>query len=86
MSIVVQFQPSFRTGDPRKKQDTVRVLGVLGVKPTVPCKAIIVYTLPLWLCRGGLADFVLNAFALVYIVELDDLKDLRGLVQKGTWL
>ena len=38
-------------------------------------KAIIVYTLPLWLCRGGLTDFVLNAFATVYIVELDDLKD-----------
>ena len=37
-------------------------------------KAIIVYTLPLWLCRGGLTDFVLNAFATVYIVELDDLK------------
>ena len=37
-------------------------------------KAILVYTLPLWLCRGGLADFVLNAFALVYIVELDDTK------------
>lgn len=36
-------------------------------------KAIIVYTLPLWLCRGGLTDFVLNAFATVYIVELDDL-------------
>ena len=36
-------------------------------------RAIIVYTLPLWLCRGSLADFVLNAFALVYIVELDDL-------------
>ena len=36
-------------------------------------KAIIVYTLPLWLCRNGLTDFVLNAFATVYIVELDDL-------------
>ena len=36
-------------------------------------KAIIVYTLPLWLSRGGLTDFVLNAFATVYIVELDDL-------------
>eukprot|EP00438_Fugacium_kawagutii_P006505 Skav209098 [mRNA] locus=scaffold179:52654:58492:+ [translate_table: standard] len=43
--------------------------------------AIIVYTLPLWLCRGGLVDFVLNAFALVYIVELDDLKE----EQKKTW-
>eukprot|EP00435_Cladocopium_sp_Y103_P028651 s2199_g7.t1 len=38
-------------------------------------KAIIVYTLPLWLSRGGLADFVLNAFATVYIVELDDVTD-----------
>ena len=37
------------------------------------CKAILVYTLPLWLCRGGLSDFVLNSFALVYIIELDDL-------------
>eukprot|EP00435_Cladocopium_sp_Y103_P017328 s3595_g4.t1 len=36
-------------------------------------KAIIVYTLPLWLSRGGLTDFVLNAFATVYIVDLDDL-------------
>ena len=35
-------------------------------------KAIIVYTLPLWLSRGGLTDFVLNAFATVYIVDLDD--------------
>ena len=35
-------------------------------------KAIIVYTLPLRLSRGGLTDFVLNAFATVYIVELDD--------------
>jgi len=34
-------------------------------------RAILVYTLPLWLCRGSLVDFVLNAFALVYIVELD---------------
>ena len=42
-------------------------------------KAIIVYTLPLWLSRGGLADFVLNAFATVYIVELDDVTD------GGTW-
>ena len=42
-------------------------------------KAILVYTLPLWLCRGGLADFVLNAFALVYIVELDDTKAQPGL-------
>ena len=38
-------------------------------------KWIIVYTLPLWLSRGGLADFVLNAFATVYIVELDDVTD-----------
>mmetsp|Transcript_51321 Transcript_51321/g.84200 ORF Transcript_51321/g.84200 Transcript_51321/m.84200 type:complete len:389 (+) Transcript_51321:332-1498(+) len=38
-------------------------------------KAIIVYTLPLWLSRGGLTDFVLNAFATVYIVDLDDLTD-----------
>mmetsp|Transcript_6472 Transcript_6472/g.14909 ORF Transcript_6472/g.14909 Transcript_6472/m.14909 type:complete len:369 (+) Transcript_6472:923-2029(+) len=35
-------------------------------------RTILVYTLPLWLCRGSLADFVLNAFATVYIVELDD--------------
>ena len=35
-------------------------------------RAILVYTLPLWLCRGSLVDFVLNAFALVYIVELDE--------------
>eukprot|EP00435_Cladocopium_sp_Y103_P007217 s5273_g2.t1 len=34
-------------------------------------KAIIVYTLPLWLSRGGLADFVLNVFAAMYIVEVD---------------
>eukprot|EP00435_Cladocopium_sp_Y103_P017232 s906_g4.t1 len=38
-------------------------------------KAIIVYTLPLWLSRGGLTDFVLNAFATVYIVDLDDVVD-----------
>jgi hypothetical protein len=38
-------------------------------------KAIIVYTLPLWLSRGGLTDFVLNAFATVYIVDLDDVTD-----------
>eukprot|EP00438_Fugacium_kawagutii_P021899 Skav207146 [mRNA] locus=scaffold573:37769:46996:+ [translate_table: standard] len=37
--------------------------------------AILVYTLPLWLSRGGLADFVLNSFATVYILELDDLTD-----------
>ena len=33
------------------------------------------YTLPLWLSRGGLTDFVLNAFATVYIVDLDDVTD-----------
>ena len=38
-------------------------------------EAILVYTLPLWLCRGTLVDFVLNAFALVYIVELDMKED-----------
>jgi hypothetical protein len=48
-------------------------------------QAIIVYTLPLWLCRGGLTDFVLNAFATVYIVELDDLtsRDEWRLLEDG---
>ena len=51
-------------------------------------KAIIVYTLPLWLSRGGLTDFVLNAFATVYIVELDDVtgREMWDLMPKADYL